>query len=79
MVRGFRENRDPPKFERKRDNTNRFFGQPGSNMNDDSEVVERSRPPPDMRRFLLDNLNTTRNNSKISNVASKQPSVIRAM
>merc|ERR1712029_1137992 len=52
MVRGFRENRDPPKFERKRDNTNRFFGQPGSNMND---------------------------NSKISNVASKQPSVIRAM
>lgn len=78
MVHGFRENRDPPKFERKRDNTNRFFGQPGSNMNDDSEVVERSRPPPDMRRFLLDNLNSTRNN-KISNVASKQPSVIRAM
>ena len=43
---GFRENRDPPRFERQRDNTNRFFGQAGSDMNDDSEVVERSRPPP---------------------------------
>ena len=44
---GFRENRDPPRFERQRDNTNRFFGQArNSDMNDDSEVVERSRPPP---------------------------------
>ena len=47
MVHGFRENRDPPRFERQRDNTNRFFGQArNSDMNDDSEVVERSRPPP---------------------------------
>ena len=46
MVHGFRENRDPPRFERQRDNTNRFFGQAGADMNDDSEVVERSRPPP---------------------------------
>merc|ERR1712045_961181 len=74
---GFRENRDPPRFERQRDNTNRFFGQAGSDMNDDSEVVERSRPPPDMRRFLLDNLNTRRNTSSNNvNTSTKQPSVI---
>ena len=79
MVHGFRENRDPPRFERQRDNTNRFFGASGSDMNDDSEVVERSRPPPDMRRFLLDNLNTTRNNKSLNGTTTKQPSVIRAM
>jgi hypothetical protein len=36
--------------------------------------VERSRPPPDMRRHLLDSVNRSR-----SNATPKQPSVIRAM
>merc|ERR1719219_49832 len=71
MIHGFRgENRDPPKFEKQRDSNNRFFGQ---DIADDSEVVERSRPPPDMRRYLLDNVNRSRN------LNAKQPSVIRAM
>merc|ERR1712141_346788 len=79
MGHGFREKRDPPRFERQRDNTNRFFGQArNSDMNDDSEVVERSRPPPDMRRFLLDNLNARRTTSSNVNTSTKQPSVIRA-
>lgn len=70
MVHGFRgENRDPPKFERQRDDRSRFFGQ---DISDDSEVVERSRPPPDMRRYLLDNVNKSR-------APKHQPSVIRAM
>ena len=71
MVHGFRgENRDPPKFEKSRDANSRFFGQ---GPEDDSQVVERSRPPPDMRRYLLDNVNRSRN------LNAKQPSVIRAM
>ena len=79
MVHGFRnqtENRDAPKFEkRERDTTSRFFGQgPVVSDADDGEVVERSRPPPDMRRHLLDSVNRSR-----SNATPKQPSVIRAM
>jgi len=79
MVHGFRnqtENRDAPKFEkRERDTTSRFFGQgPVVSDGDDGEVVERSRPPPDMRRHLLDSVNRSR-----SNATPKQPSVIRAM
>lgn len=71
MVHGFRnENRDPPKFEKQRDINSRFFGQ---DISDDGEVVQRSRPPPDMRRYLLDNVNRSRS-SKMS-----QPSVIPAM
>jgi hypothetical protein len=70
-------NRDAPRFERTRDNTNRFFGQGNLDANDDSEIVERSRPPPDMRRYLLDNVNSSR--SKNMSPVAKQPSVIRAM
>ena len=71
MIHGFRgANRDPPKFEKERDANSRFFGQ---DISDDSEVVERSRPPPDMRRYLLDNVNHSRK------LNAKQPSVIRAM
>ena len=66
------DNRDPPRFERQRDFNNRFFGQ---DITDDNEVVARSRPPPDMRRHLLDNVNATRGR----NAMKQQPSVIRAM
>ena len=53
----------------------RFFGSGGPTASeDDSEVVERSRPPPDMRRYLLDNVNRSRSTT----TAAKQPSVINA-
>ncbi len=64
---GLEGNRDPPRFERTaRDTNNRFFGQGrpgldhdaegGAGGNPDSEVITRTRPPPDMRRLLLNNL-----------------------
>jgi len=67
------DNRDPPRFERQRDFNNRFFGQ---DITDDNEVVARSRPPPDMRRHLLDNVNATRGRNALR---QQQPSVIQAM
>jgi len=76
MVQNGFQNRDAPKFEkRERDMNSRFFGSGGpAASEDDSEVVERSRPPPDMRRYLLDNVNRSRSTT----TAAKQPSVINA-
>lgn len=75
------DNRDAPRFERSRDTSSRFFGQrsgAAGQVDDDSEVVERSRPPPDMRRLLLNNVNVSRSKS-MSKTLDQKPSVIRAI
>ena len=85
------ENRDPPRFEEERQRRqrgqvrSRFFGQRDE---DDSEAMDpeaddlrrNSRPPPDMRRLLLNNINMSRSKSIGNDLDQKhQPSVIRAI
>jgi hypothetical protein len=43
------------------------------------EVRRMQRPPPDMRRLLLNNINMTRSKSIGNDLDQKQPSVIRAI
>ena len=69
------ENRDPPRFEDYRNrhsrpgsslsgNGGRFFGQPsGEDESDEHEDRRRTRPAPDMRRLLLNNVNVSRRKS----------------
>ena len=85
------ENRDPPRFEEERQRRqrgqvrSRFFGQRDE---DDSEAMDpeaddlrrNARPPPDMRRLLLNNINMSRSKSIGNDLDQKhQPSVIRAI
>jgi hypothetical protein len=68
------ENRDLPRFEdrrRERSAAGRFFGQ------EDTDVEERERPAPDMRRMLLSNVNVSRKKS-MSKEADARP-MIRAV
>merc|ERR1719510_669940 len=83
-------NRDLPRFEEDRQRRqrgqvrSRFFGQRDE---DDSEAMDPEadelrrmhRPPPDMRRLLLNNINMTRSKSIGNDLDQKQPSVIRAI
>merc|ERR1719510_203826 len=83
-------NRDAPRFEEDRQRRqrgqvrSRFFGQRDE---DDSEAMDPEadelrrmhRPPPDMRRLLLNNINMTRSKSIGNDLDQKQPSVIRAI
>ena len=84
------ENRDPPRFEKDRQNRqrgqvrSRFFGQRDEDdseaMDPEADEVRRmQRPPPDMRRLLLNNINMTRSKSIGNDLDQKQPSVIRAI
>lgn len=66
-------NRDRPIFEPERHRNSRFFGQ-----NEDDEVDVRARPPPDMRRHLLNGVNESRRKSMSKGLESK-PRVIRAV
>ena len=85
------ENRDAPRFEEERQRRqrgqvrSRFFGQRDE---DDSEAMDpeaddlrrNARPPPDMRRLLLNNINMSRSKSIGNDLDQKhQPSVIRAI
>ncbi len=69
------DNRDQPRFEperhRERLGHARFFGQ-----DTDLDEAERPRPAPDMRRLLLNNVNSNRSTNR--NLDTK-PAVIRAM
>jgi len=87
---GSSQNRDPPRFEEDRQNRqrgqvrSRFFGQRDEDdseaMDPEADEVRRSaRPPPDMRRLLLNNINMTRSKSIGNDLDQKQPSVIRAI
>lgn len=74
------DNRNAPRFEperhRERSRNSRFFGQEDDESLEDEVERERARPPPDMRRLLLSNVNSHRSTSKNLDV---KPSVIRAM
>ena len=83
-------NRNPPRFEEDRQRRqrgqvrSRFFGQRDEDdseaMDPEADEIRRSaRPPPDMRRLLLNNINMTRSKSIGNDLDQKQPSVIRAI
>ena len=58
------DNRNAPRFEperhRERSRNSRFFGQEDDYGLEDEVERERARPPPDMRRLLLSNVNSHR-------------------
>ena len=83
-------NRDAPRFEEDRQRRQRgqvrtrFFGQrdeeDSESMDPEADELGRMhRPPPDMRRLLLNNINMTRSKSIGNDLDQKQPSVIRAI
>ena len=77
------ENREPRRFEEERQVRqrgqvrSRFFGQQDEG-DSDQDGRRESRPPPDMRRLLLNNVNLTRSKS-MSKDLEQRPSVIRAI
>ncbi|CAB4056173.1 unnamed protein product [Lepeophtheirus salmonis] len=63
-------NRETPRFEPERQQRgygSRYFGQD----NNDSEVDVRERPPPDMRRLLLNGVNESRRNAMNKEIETK--------